>query len=231
MVVAAVGLWRRQYWAVLGFEVILGITIAIAAVSLMVAANVLAVVVCVTVVGLGGWLFWKLVRVMGRLQVPAPRSPDGGSLGSRSHAEPHLRRRRHRLGPRRLRRRDPGGAARPEDRGGGVRRGRRPLPELRLHPGQGGPPLGRRAAGGARRRRVRHPGRRADGRLRRRDGPPREGHQDADRRRRPASSRRTASTSSRATGRSPPTATSRSAAASTGRRSRRPRGSSSPPAR
>ncbi len=71
MVVAAVGLWRRQYWAVLGFEVILGITIAIAAVSLMVAANVLAVVVCVTVVGLGGWLFWKLVRVMGRLQVPS----------------------------------------------------------------------------------------------------------------------------------------------------------------
>jgi hypothetical protein len=70
MVVAAVGLWRRQYWAVLGFEVILGITIAIAAVSLMVAANVLAVVVCVAVVGLGGWLFWKLVRVMGRLQVP-----------------------------------------------------------------------------------------------------------------------------------------------------------------
>ena len=71
MVVAAVGLWRRQYWAVLGFEVILGITIAIAAVSLLVASNVLAVVVCVTVVALGGWLFWKLVRVMGRLQVPA----------------------------------------------------------------------------------------------------------------------------------------------------------------
>jgi hypothetical protein len=70
MVVAAVGLWHRRYWAVLGFEVILGITIAIAAVSLMVAANVLAVVVCVAVVGLGGWLFWKLVRVMGRLQVP-----------------------------------------------------------------------------------------------------------------------------------------------------------------
>jgi len=32
------------------------------------AFGVLAALVCVLSVGLGGWLFWKLVRVMGRMQ-------------------------------------------------------------------------------------------------------------------------------------------------------------------
>jgi len=34
------------------------------------ASNVLAVVVCVPIICGAGWLFWKLVRVMGRLQAP-----------------------------------------------------------------------------------------------------------------------------------------------------------------
>jgi hypothetical protein len=28
-------------------------------------------VLCLVILGLGGWLFWKLVRVMGRLQAPS----------------------------------------------------------------------------------------------------------------------------------------------------------------
>jgi hypothetical protein len=35
-------------------------------------------IVLVVVVGLGGWLFWKLVRVMGRIQVTAMQAADGG---------------------------------------------------------------------------------------------------------------------------------------------------------
>jgi hypothetical protein len=31
---------------------------------------VLAVVVCVVVIGVAGSLFWKLIRVMGRIQAP-----------------------------------------------------------------------------------------------------------------------------------------------------------------
>jgi hypothetical protein len=71
LLLAAWGMWRGRYWAVLGFEVLLGITIAFAAISLLVASNLAAVVLCVAIAGLAGWLFWKLVRVMGRMQAPA----------------------------------------------------------------------------------------------------------------------------------------------------------------
>jgi hypothetical protein len=70
MLVAAWGMWNRRYWAVLGFEALLGITLAVAALSVLVASNVAAVALCLAILGLGGWLFWKLIRVMGRLQVP-----------------------------------------------------------------------------------------------------------------------------------------------------------------
>jgi hypothetical protein len=70
MLAAAWGLWHRWYWAVLGFEALLGITLAFAALSLMVASNVAALVLCVAILAGGGWLFWKLIRVMGRLQAP-----------------------------------------------------------------------------------------------------------------------------------------------------------------
>jgi hypothetical protein len=73
---AAWGMWHRRYWAVLGFEALLGITVAIAALSLLVASNLAAVALCVVIIGLGGWLFWKLVRVMARLQAPERRPRD-----------------------------------------------------------------------------------------------------------------------------------------------------------
>jgi hypothetical protein len=76
MLGAAWGMWNRRYWAVLGFQALLAVTIVIAALSLLVASNVTAVVLCLSIVGFGGWLFWKLVRVMGRMQAPQRRPPD-----------------------------------------------------------------------------------------------------------------------------------------------------------
>jgi hypothetical protein len=75
MAACAVGLWRMRYWAVLGFEAMLALTVVYAALSLTVASSGRAVVLCVALVGLGGWLFYKLVRIMARLQMPtrAPR--------------------------------------------------------------------------------------------------------------------------------------------------------------
>ena len=70
MLLAAWGIWQRRYWAVLGFEALLAITLCIAALSLLVASNLAAVVLCVAILGPAGWLFWKLIRVMGRLQAP-----------------------------------------------------------------------------------------------------------------------------------------------------------------
>lgn len=74
LLVAAVGMWRVRYWAVLGFEALLAFQIIVAALSLAVASNVWAALLCLAVVLLGGWLFWKLVRAMARIQMPARRS-------------------------------------------------------------------------------------------------------------------------------------------------------------
>ncbi|MEA2324805.1 MAG: hypothetical protein QOD81_4655 [Solirubrobacteraceae bacterium] len=68
MLSAAWGMWRRHYWAVLGFEALLGITIGIAGLSLLVASNVSALVLCAVILVGGGVLFWKLIRVMARIQ-------------------------------------------------------------------------------------------------------------------------------------------------------------------
>jgi hypothetical protein len=73
MLAAAWGMWNYKYWAVLGFQALLAVTIIIAALSLAVASNLTAVVLCLAIAVPGGWLFWKLVRVLARLQLPARR--------------------------------------------------------------------------------------------------------------------------------------------------------------
>jgi hypothetical protein len=70
MLLAAWGLWRQRYWAVLGFATLLALIAVVFTLLLLVASNVLAVVVCVAFAASAGWLFWKLIRVMARLQAP-----------------------------------------------------------------------------------------------------------------------------------------------------------------
>jgi hypothetical protein len=70
MFVAAAGMWKAQYWAVLGFEFFLGLTLVFAAVSLMFAGNLQGVVYSLAILAGAGTLFWKLVRAMARLQMP-----------------------------------------------------------------------------------------------------------------------------------------------------------------
>src|SRR3954465_13238532 len=70
LLLAAYGMWRARYWAVLGFEAFLGFQILVTSLALTVASNWWAALLCVTVIGLSGWLFWKLIRAMARLQMP-----------------------------------------------------------------------------------------------------------------------------------------------------------------
>lgn len=70
MVVAAVGMWYQRYWAVLGFQALLGITVLLAGLSIPFASNLEALALCLAIVSFGGWLFWKLVRVLGRMKAP-----------------------------------------------------------------------------------------------------------------------------------------------------------------
>ena len=70
----AAGMYRRRYWAVLGFEAFLAFQIIVTSLALVVASTVTAAAICIVGIGLGGWLFWKLVRVMGRMQAGEGRS-------------------------------------------------------------------------------------------------------------------------------------------------------------
>jgi hypothetical protein len=70
MLVCAVGMWQKRYWAVLGFQAILAFVILFFSLLGLRAANLLAVFASVVVVGGGGWLFYKLVRVLSRIQMP-----------------------------------------------------------------------------------------------------------------------------------------------------------------
>lgn len=72
------GMYRRRYWAVLSFEALLAFQIIVTSLALIVAETLLAAGICVVSIGLGGWLFWKLVRVMGRIQ--ATEQHAGGKL-------------------------------------------------------------------------------------------------------------------------------------------------------
>lgn len=64
----AVGMYRRRYWAILGFEALLAFQLIVTSLALVVASTIVAAVLCAVGIALGGWLFWKLIRVMGRVQ-------------------------------------------------------------------------------------------------------------------------------------------------------------------
>ena len=73
MLVAAWGMWRAKYWAVLGMQVILGFVIVLFAVLAVTASDVLSAIIAVAIVGTAGTLFWFLIRAMARLQMPTRR--------------------------------------------------------------------------------------------------------------------------------------------------------------
>jgi hypothetical protein len=77
LLVAAVGMWRAKYWAVLGFQALLGLSILLATLALMIASNVGEAIFCLAIIGFGGVLFWKLVRALARLQMPERRARAG----------------------------------------------------------------------------------------------------------------------------------------------------------
>lgn len=70
MFICAGGMWRMRYWAVLGFQALLAIVVLTFALVLTRANDVLGLVISLAVVGGGGFLFFKLVRVLSRIQMP-----------------------------------------------------------------------------------------------------------------------------------------------------------------
>lgn len=66
------GLWRVRYWAVLGMQALLGITVLIGSLALVTVKNVQALALALALIAGGGALFWFLVKSMARIQMPAP---------------------------------------------------------------------------------------------------------------------------------------------------------------
>jgi hypothetical protein len=72
MTLCAVGMWMMRYWALLGFQTLLAIGLVGFCLALIRVTSVLWALVCVVVIAAGGFLFYKLVRVLSRIQMPAP---------------------------------------------------------------------------------------------------------------------------------------------------------------
>ena len=64
------GMWKARYWAVLGMEALLGLTVILAMLALTGAGNVAAVLLILVIVGGAGTLFWFLVKALARIQMP-----------------------------------------------------------------------------------------------------------------------------------------------------------------
>jgi hypothetical protein len=70
LVLAGGGMLARKYWAVLGFQCILGLQIVVFSLALTRVEKWWIALALVVAIGLLGWLFWKLIRAMARLQMP-----------------------------------------------------------------------------------------------------------------------------------------------------------------
>lgn len=66
----AYGMWRARYWAVLGMQTLLALTIIASALGLVQALNWWAFVLVSLILVASGTLFWFLVKAMARIQMP-----------------------------------------------------------------------------------------------------------------------------------------------------------------
>ena len=70
MFICAVAMWQLRYWAVLGFMALLAILVLFAVAALVKASSLVGVLITLAIVAAGGYLFFKLVRVLSRIQMP-----------------------------------------------------------------------------------------------------------------------------------------------------------------
>ena len=68
--VVAWGMWRAKYWAVLGMQTLLALTLIAAALGVVTAENAAAMLVLVLIIAGAGALFWFMVKAMARIQMP-----------------------------------------------------------------------------------------------------------------------------------------------------------------
>jgi len=71
LVACAAGMWfGARYWAVMGFMVILVFQVLLLSAALIVVEKWWVGLIFAVGIGLLGWLFWKLIRALARIQMP-----------------------------------------------------------------------------------------------------------------------------------------------------------------
>ena len=70
LLLVAYGMWKARYWAVLGMQTLLAITLVISSLALITATSIFAALILVALIAGAGVLFWFLVKAMARIQMP-----------------------------------------------------------------------------------------------------------------------------------------------------------------
>ena len=71
--IAAWGMWKAKYWAVLGMQALLALIILVFSLLLTTAENWRSALIALAIVAAAGVLFWKLVKALARIQMPERR--------------------------------------------------------------------------------------------------------------------------------------------------------------
>jgi hypothetical protein len=70
LLAAAIGCFRVRYWAVLGMQALLGLTILLFSLLAIRFGDIVELAIAVAIIASAGTLFWFLVKSMARIQMP-----------------------------------------------------------------------------------------------------------------------------------------------------------------
>lgn len=76
MGVMCVGMWRIRYWAVLGFEAVLGLLIVAGVLGAVSATSARSIVGTLVLIAIAGTLFYFMIGAMARIQMPERKRRD-----------------------------------------------------------------------------------------------------------------------------------------------------------
>jgi hypothetical protein len=70
LLVVAWGMWRSKYWAVLGMQTLLALTLIASSLALVTVSSAGGALLLVAILAAAGTLFWFMVKAMARIQMP-----------------------------------------------------------------------------------------------------------------------------------------------------------------
>jgi hypothetical protein len=70
LLVVAWGMWKSKYWAVLGMQTLLALTLVASSLALVTASSIGGAILLVAIIASAGTLFWFMVKAMARIQMP-----------------------------------------------------------------------------------------------------------------------------------------------------------------